>query len=74
MKLLEWALMEDESKLSEQTQSMADEFLLIIIGILCERFSPDVAEVPIQEEYIHRVIHLLGIVSNEFVLFSRVKV
>ena len=57
MNLLEWAQNPNDVKPNEENNevySIADEFLHILIGILCERISIDVSNVTLQDEIRHR--------------------
>ena len=57
MNLLQWAQNPKDLKPNDENNeiySIADEFLHILIGILCERFSIDVSDVTLQDEIRHR--------------------
>ena len=58
MNLLQWAQNPKDLKPNDENNeiySIADEFLHILIGILCERFSIDVSDVTLQDEIRHNL-------------------
>ena len=59
MRLVPWTIMNEESNLPEETHPMGNEFLQLLIGLLCERHSPDVSDNGIKDELRHRLTHLL---------------
>ena len=62
MDLTHWALMtKEDSKLPDETFDIADEFLLITIGILSEKYSTEISEISFNEELKHRLIQILVI-------------
>ena len=60
----------DDEAMPEETFQLADEFLLILIGVLCERISVDISEISFEDELQYRLIHLLlsGDLSHSEVL------
>ena len=52
----------------EETFQVADEFLHLLIGILCERMSPEVSEVAVEYELRYRLFHGVSLVTIDIVL------
>lgn len=59
MQITRWALQAQDQDFPEETFQVADEFLHLLIGILCERMSPEVSEVTVEDELRYRLIHIL---------------
>jgi len=71
MHLLDWCRMsKDDDEMPEETFQLADEFLLIVIGVVCERISVDISDISAKDEMQYRLIHLLlsGDLSHSEVL------
>ena len=49
----------DDDEMPEETFQLADEFLLIVIGVVCERMSVDISDISAKDEMQYRLIHLL---------------